>query len=122
MLAGDVTLMSSSEQKKGLEFSVAESDRGKRMRCLDFLRASDVICVSSLQYLSEEGTQEHVWQTSWGMSTRMVGGVIMTHGDDTGLRLPPNVAPIQVRFRGSLYDKRCTAGCSFFYCGALGQI
>ncbi len=36
-------------------------------------------------------------QSSWGMSTRMIGGVIMAHGDDAGLRLPPRMAPIQVR-------------------------
>jgi prolyl-tRNA synthetase len=45
---------------------------------------------------AEEGRQEHVWQTSWGVSTRMVGGLIMAHGDDAGLRLPPAVAPVQV--------------------------
>jgi prolyl-tRNA synthetase len=45
---------------------------------------------------AEEGRQEYVWQTSWGVSTRMVGGLIMAHGDDAGLRLPPAVAPIQV--------------------------
>jgi prolyl-tRNA synthetase len=39
---------------------------------------------------------QHVWGTSWGVSTRLVGGVIMTHGDDSGLVLPPNVAPYQV--------------------------
>jgi prolyl-tRNA synthetase len=46
-------------------------------------------------YSTEQGTLEHVWQTSWGTSTRMVGGVIMAHGDDHGLRLPPNLAPVQ---------------------------
>jgi prolyl-tRNA synthetase len=45
---------------------------------------------------AEEGQQEHVWQTSWGVSTRMVGGLIMAHGDDAGLRLPPAIAPVQV--------------------------
>jgi prolyl-tRNA synthetase len=49
-----------------------------------------------IEYLSAEGTQENVWQTSWGTSTRMVGGLIMTHGDDAGLRVPPVLAPIQV--------------------------
>jgi prolyl-tRNA synthetase len=49
-----------------------------------------------IQYLSSEGRQEHVWQTSWGASTRLVGGLIMTHGDDAGLRVPPRLAPIQV--------------------------
>ncbi len=48
------------------------------------------------QYTDEKGELQFVWQTSWGMSTRMVGGIIMTHGDDTGLLLPPRVAPIQV--------------------------
>jgi prolyl-tRNA synthetase len=48
------------------------------------------------QYSSESGTLEYAWQTSWGSSTRMMGGLIMTHGDDAGLRLPPRVAPVQV--------------------------
>ncbi len=45
---------------------------------------------------AEEGRQEYVWQTSWGVSARMVGGLIMAHGDDAGLRLPPAIAPVQV--------------------------
>jgi prolyl-tRNA synthetase len=48
------------------------------------------------QYSSASGQLEHVWQTSWGVSTRMVGGLILTHGDDAGLRVPPRLAPIQV--------------------------
>jgi prolyl-tRNA synthetase len=48
------------------------------------------------QYSTEGGTQEYVWQTSWGVSTRMMGGLIMAHGDEAGLRLPPRVAPVQV--------------------------
>jgi prolyl-tRNA synthetase len=48
------------------------------------------------QYSSPSGQLEYVWQTSWGVSTRMVGGLIMAHGDDAGLRLPPRLAPIQV--------------------------
>ncbi|MCE7934716.1 MAG: proline--tRNA ligase [Chlorobi bacterium CHB2] len=47
------------------------------------------------RFLTQEGTLEHPWQTSWGVSTRMVGGVIMTHGDDKGLVLPPRLAPVQ---------------------------
>ncbi len=43
-----------------------------------------------------DGVERQPWQTSWGTSTRMMGGVIMTHGDDRGLRLPPNLAPVQV--------------------------
>jgi prolyl-tRNA synthetase len=47
-------------------------------------------------YLDDSGEQQHVWQTSWGVSTRLLGAVIMAHGDDNGLRLPPAVAPVQV--------------------------
>lgn len=48
------------------------------------------------RYLSKEGTQELVWQTSWGSTTRMIGALVMTHGDDDGLRVPPRLAQIQV--------------------------
>jgi prolyl-tRNA synthetase len=44
-------------------------------------------------FQSKEGGLQHVWQTSWGVSTRLIGGLIMTHSDDKGLVLPPNVAP-----------------------------
>lgn len=47
-------------------------------------------------YLRGEGEREYVWQTSWGSSTRMVGGLIMSHGDDAGLRVPPRLAATQV--------------------------
>lgn len=49
-----------------------------------------------LQFTNENGERQHVWQTSWAISTRFIGGIIMTHGDDTGLMLPPRLAPIQV--------------------------
>ena len=49
-----------------------------------------------IHYLSQAGRQELCHTTSWGMSTRMIGGVIMTHGDDKGLVLPPKLAPYQV--------------------------
>jgi prolyl-tRNA synthetase len=55
----------------------------------NFAKAFDV------QYLSAEGAREYVWQTSWGVTTRMVGGLIMCHGDDHGLRVPPLLAPVQ---------------------------
>ncbi len=48
-----------------------------------------------ITYLDDQGAEVHAWQTSWGVSTRMLGGLIMTHGDDAGLRLPPAVAPVQ---------------------------
>jgi prolyl-tRNA synthetase len=49
-----------------------------------------------IEFLDAEGTQQTAWTTSWGVSTRMVGGLIMAHGDDDGLRVPPRLAPIQV--------------------------
>ena len=49
-----------------------------------------------LKFQSEAGTTEYAWNTSWGVSTRMVGGLVMTHGDDAGLRVPPLLAPIEL--------------------------
>jgi prolyl-tRNA synthetase len=49
-----------------------------------------------IEFLDETGQQQTAWTTSWGVSTRMVGGLIMGHGDDNGLRVPPLLAPIQV--------------------------
>lgn len=56
----------------------------------NFSKAFDV------KFTSKEGKQEYVWATSWGVSTRLIGALIMTHSDDLGLVLPPNLAPIQV--------------------------
>ena len=56
----------------------------------NFAKAFDI------RYLAESNNQEYCWTTSWGLSTRMVGAVVMTHGDDKGLRLPPKLAPYQV--------------------------
>ncbi len=49
-----------------------------------------------LKFQAESGTMEYAWNTSWGVSTRLVGGLVMTHGDDIGLRVPPLLAPIEV--------------------------
>jgi prolyl-tRNA synthetase len=51
---------------------------------------------SGIQFQNREGKQEFGWTTSWGMTTRMVGTVVMTHGDDDGLVLPPRIAPTQI--------------------------
>ncbi|MDX2175712.1 MAG: proline--tRNA ligase [Candidatus Sumerlaeia bacterium] len=48
-----------------------------------------------IKFLDVDNTEKHAWTTSWGVSTRLVGAVIMTHGDDNGLRLPPRIAPVQ---------------------------
>ena len=49
-----------------------------------------------LKFQSVEGKEEYAWNTSWGVSTRMVGGMVMTHGDDQGIVVPPRLAPVQV--------------------------
>lgn len=51
--------------------------------------------VFNVRYEDRKQSLQYVWQTSWGVSTRLVGALIMSHGDDSGLRLPPNVAPVQ---------------------------
>jgi len=56
----------------------------------NFAKAFDV------KFTTKEGKQEYVWSTSWGVSTRLIGALIMTHSDDRGLVLPPNLAPFQV--------------------------
>ncbi|TDE02367.1 proline--tRNA ligase [Flavobacterium hiemivividum] len=56
----------------------------------NFAKAFDV------KFANAEGKQEYVWGTSWGVSTRLMGALVMTHSDDKGLVLPPNLAPIQV--------------------------
>jgi len=56
----------------------------------NFAKAFDIM------YVDENNQRQHCWTTSWGMSWRMVGGIVMTHGDEKGLRLPPRLAPYQV--------------------------
>jgi prolyl-tRNA synthetase len=54
-----------------------------------FSRAFDI------QFLDKDGTHKYVWQSSWGVSTRLIGALVMAHGDPRGLKLPPKVAPVQ---------------------------
>ncbi len=97
--------------------------RGKKTESEKFAGAVDTYCVEALmqdglalqagtshflgqnfsksfgiKFLDEDNTEKFAWQTSWGVSTRLVGGLVMTHGDDNGLRVPPRIAPIQVVF------------------------
>src|SRR5262249_36540421 len=64
---------------------------------------------SNIKSQPREETEEHAWPTSWGVSTRLVGGLIMSHSDDDGLVLPPRLAPAHIAilpvFRGD--DTRC---------------
>lgn len=69
-------------------------------------------------FQNRQGQEEYAWQTSWGLSTRSLGGLFLTHGDDNGLILPPKIAPIQVIIipivRGETDDQRILE-----YCRAL---
>jgi hypothetical protein len=66
-------------------------------------------------FQTQSGARDFVWQTSWGVSTRLIGGLIMTHADDAGLVLPPRLAPIHVVivpiFRGDDERSRVLAAC-----------
>lgn len=80
----------------------------------NFTRAFDI------RYLDEDNTEKHPWGTSWGVSSRLIGAVIMTHGDDKGLFLPPRIAPVQVVIIPILYGKDDEAVLS--RCAAVKEI
>ena len=71
----------------------------------NFAKAFDIT------YLDDTGTLQMAWTTSWGVSTRMVGGLIMGHGDDAGLRLPPRLAPVQVVVMAVRDDAEVVGAC-----------
>ncbi|MBU6389306.1 proline--tRNA ligase [Patescibacteria group bacterium] len=82
----DVTLTYESLMAEGKALqSCTSHDLGQ-----NFARAFDIA------FQDRTGGRQYVWQTSWGLSTRAIGGLIMLHGDDRGLKLPPRIAPIQV--------------------------
>lgn len=79
---------------------------GKALQCgtshflgQNFAKAFEV------KYQTESGTEEYVWATSWGVSTRLIGALLMTHSDDKGIVMPPKVAPFQVVFVPFLHEK-----------------
>jgi len=74
----------------------------------------------NIKYLSAEGREEFVWTTSWGISTRLIGGLIMTHSDDNGLVLPPRVAPVHVVILPIIHKEEQRAEITA-YCETLAQ-
>jgi prolyl-tRNA synthetase len=60
----------------------------------------------NIQFLNEQSKKNYVWQTSWGVSTRMIGGIVMAHGDDKGLVLPPKIAPHQAVIIPIAFDSK----------------
>jgi prolyl-tRNA synthetase len=73
----------------------------------------------NIKYLSAEGKEEFVWTTSWGVSTRLIGGLIMAHSDDNGLRLPPRLAPSHVVILPVIHKEEDRATI-LAYCDQLG--
>jgi prolyl-tRNA synthetase len=59
----------------------------------------------NIKFLDEDQKEKYVWQTSWGTTTRLVGALVMVHGDESGLKLPPKVAPVQVIIVPIMFDK-----------------
>jgi len=76
--------------------------------------------VFNIQYLNDQGQQEHAWTTSWGVSTRLIGSLIMTHSDDDGLVLPPRLAPVHVVILPVLH-KEAGAEALLAYCHDLAK-
>jgi len=60
----------------------------------------------NIKFLDSDNQEKYVWQTSWGVSTRIIGALIMTHGDDRGLALPPIIAPVQVVIVPIVYKEK----------------
>lgn len=76
----------------------------------------------NVSFLDEKGEKQFVWQTSWGVSTRMIGGLIMTHGDDKGVIMPPKIAPLQavlVTIFASAEEQKLTAAAADELCVKL---
>jgi len=72
----------------------------------------------NIKYLSAESKEEFAWTTSWGVSTRLIGGLIMTHSDDDGLILPPKIAPLHIAILPMIHKEEQRAAI-YEYCDAL---
>lgn len=99
-MAGYVGLKSQAEKFAGAGQSVsfeALMPDGKALQsCTSHDLGQNFAKVFDIKFQDKNGESQYVWQTSWGFSTRSIGGLILAHGDDNGLRLPPRIAPYQV--------------------------
>src|ERR1700675_1787093 len=75
--------------------SVVQERKGIQAGTSHFL-GQNFAKAAGIKYIARNGTEEHVWTTSWGVSTRLIGTLIMSHADDDGLILPPRIAPAHV--------------------------
>lgn len=99
-LDGYIGYKSQSERFAGAETTLTFEQlmpSGKALQsCTSHDLAQHFSEVFNITFQDQQGVDQKVWQTSWGLSTRSIGGLILAHGDDNGLRLPPNIAPVQV--------------------------
>ncbi|MBU0708870.1 proline--tRNA ligase [Patescibacteria group bacterium] len=99
-MAGVAGYKSESEKFAGAVKSVSYESLmpdGKALQsCTSHDLGQNFSRVFDITFQNKEGKEDYVWQTSWGFSTRSIGGLIMVHGDDNGLVLPPKVSPVQV--------------------------
>lgn len=99
-LPGYVGRKSEAEKFAGADVTVSYESlmpEGKALQsCTSHDLGQNFSKTFGIAFQNAAGESENVWQTSWGLSTRSIGGLIMAHGDDGGLRLPPRLAPIQV--------------------------
>lgn len=99
-LPGIVGRKSESEKFAGADMTLtfeALMPEGKALQsCTSHDLGQNFSKVLDIKFQDKEGKNQNVWQNSWGFSTRSLGGLIMAHGDDAGLVLPPQIAPIQV--------------------------
>ncbi|MCM8769620.1 MAG: proline--tRNA ligase, partial [Candidatus Omnitrophica bacterium] len=75
---------------------------------------------SNIRFLNEKGQLEYAWTTSWGVSTRLIGAIVMAHGDDNGLVLPPAIAPAQVAILPVIHQEENRAAV-MEYCEKLAR-
>lgn len=99
-IAAYVGKKSDQEKFPGAEYTTtveALAKDGKAIQgCTSHMLGQKFAKSIGIQYQDADNTLQHVWQTSWGLTTRVIGALVVIHGDDKGLRLPPVLAPIQV--------------------------
>lgn len=99
-IAGYKGIKSEAEKFAGagstISFELLMPDGKALQGCTSHDLGQNFAKVFNIKFQDKDETTKHVWQTSWGFSTRSVGSLILAHGDDNGLRLPPKVAPFQV--------------------------
>ena len=99
-MAGYAGLKSDAEKFAGagqtITFESLMPDGKALQSCTSHDLGQNFAKVFDIKFQDKDGETKHVWQTSWGFSTRSIGGLILAHGDDNGLRLPPKLAPHQV--------------------------